>query len=97
MVKQKLLIFFRWLLQLSTNLTSTQQVASCFLGVTTLHRQGNCKKTASKKTAAILRLLNKEKSANQIVCFFAIYTQKKDVVVPVTSDHFSRLDHPQCD
>ena len=97
MVKQKLLIFFRWLLQLSTNLTSTQQVASCFLGVTTLHRQftqaeGNC-----KNQPAILRLLNKEKSANQIVCFFAIYTQKKDVVVPVTSDHFSRLDHPQCD
>ena len=93
MVKQKLLIFFRWLLQLSTNLTSTQQVASCFLGVTTLHRQGK------KQPAwpAILRLLNKEKSANQIVCFFAIYTQKKDVVVPVTSDHFSRLDHPQCD
>ena len=93
MVKQKLLIFFRWLLQLSTNLTSTQQVASCFLGVTTLHTQGNCQKPA--RNFAITE--QKEKSANQIVCFFAIYTQKKDVVVPVTSDHFSRLDHPQCD
>ena len=95
MVKQKLLIFFRWLLQLSTNLTSTQQVASCFLGVTTLHRQGNCKKTAS--LASNFAITEQRKISESDRLFFCNYTQKKDVVVPVTSDHFSRLGHPQCD
>jgi hypothetical protein len=77
MVKQKLLIFFRWLLQLSTNLTSTQQVASCFLGVTTLHRQFTQAGKLQKPASNFAITEHKEKSANQIVCFFAIILKKR--------------------
>ena len=73
MVKQKLLIFFRWLLQLSTNLTSTQQVASCFLGVTTLHRQGNCKKTASNFAITEQRKI----SESDRLFFCNLYSKKR--------------------
>jgi hypothetical protein len=77
-VKQKLLIFFRWLLQLSTNLTSTQQVASCFLGVTTLHRQGNCKKTASNKTASNFAITEQRKISESDRLFFCnLYSKKR--------------------